>query len=210
MESTKRSSTDQYKTTLSVDEICALCDRDTRTLAGHALADDGFLFLWTTNPMLLDGSAARVCAAWGFAPKQLATWVKGGVDGDGRIVPQMGMGRMTRGSTEQLIIATRGQPLALVQDHSIINVFQTAEDEGTAFVAPRRQHSQKPDVVYDAIERLVPGLYLELFARVRRAGWTAWGDELPAAVENAAPGGRGAAPIRKTSDAATRAGRLFD
>ena len=161
-------------------------------------ADDGFLFLWTTNPMLLDGSAARVCGAWDFVPKQLATWVKGRVDGDGRIVPQMGMGRITRGSTEQLIIATRGRPLSLVQDHGVVNVFQTAEDEGIAFVEPRRQHSRKPDVVYDAIERLVPGPYLEVFARVRRDGWTAWGDELPA--------GSGAALMRKTTGAAT----LFD
>src|SRR5438128_11677343 len=72
METTKRSSTDQYRTTMSVEAICALYDRHAHTLAGHRLADDGFLFLWTTNPMLPDGSAARVCGAWDFVPKQLA------------------------------------------------------------------------------------------------------------------------------------------
>ena len=45
-------------------------------------------------------------------------------------------------------------------------------------VSPRRKHSQKPDEQYERIERLVDGPYLELFARQRRPGWTAWGNEI--------------------------------
>ena len=45
-------------------------------------------------------------------------------------------------------------------------------------IAARREHSRKPDEVVAGIERLVPGPYLELFARETRPGWTAWGNEV--------------------------------
>jgi len=32
-------------------------------------------------------------------------------------------------------------------------------------IAHRREHSRKPEEIYDRIERLVPGPYLELFSR---------------------------------------------
>lgn len=44
-------------------------------------------------------------------------------------------------------------------------------------IAPRREHSRKPDGIHERIERLVAGPYLELFARQTRPGWTAWGNE---------------------------------
>jgi N6-adenosine-specific RNA methylase IME4 len=44
--------------------------------------------------------------------------------------------------------------------------------------APRRKHSQKPDEVYEQIERMFEGPYIELFARQRRDGWEAWGNEV--------------------------------
>jgi MT-A70 len=40
-------------------------------------------------------------------------------------------------------------------------------------------HSEKPDVFYDLIEAYFPNLpKLELFARRRREGWDAWGNEI--------------------------------
>ena len=44
-------------------------------------------------------------------------------------------------------------------------------------IAHRREHSRKPDEIYDRIERLVPGPYLELFARQHRDSWDSWGDQ---------------------------------
>jgi N6-adenosine-specific RNA methylase IME4 len=42
--------------------------------------------------------------------------------------------------------------------------------------AQRGKHSEKPTEVYDLIETMYPALpKLELFARKRRQGWTAWG-----------------------------------
>jgi N6-adenosine-specific RNA methylase IME4 len=44
-------------------------------------------------------------------------------------------------------------------------------------VAPRREHSRKPDEMYGYIERLADGPYLEMFARRSRPGWDAWGTQ---------------------------------
>jgi N6-adenosine-specific RNA methylase IME4 len=41
----------------------------------------------------------------------------------------------------------------------------------------KREHSRKPDELYDLIEACSPGPYLELFARGSRPGWSAWGDQ---------------------------------
>lgn len=46
------------------------------------------------------------------------------------------------------------------------------------FLATRkREHSRKPDEIYDLIESCSPGPYLELFARFQRDGWDQWGNE---------------------------------
>jgi N6-adenosine-specific RNA methylase IME4 len=45
----------------------------------------------------------------------------------------------------------------------------------------RRAHSEKPQLVYEIIERMYPALpKLELFARGRREGWSAWGNQAAA------------------------------
>lgn len=47
-----------------------------------------------------------------------------------------------------------------------------------ALVAPRREHSRKPDEARERIERLVAGPYLELFAREAAPGWDVWGNQV--------------------------------
>ena len=78
----------------------------------------------------------------------------------------MGTGFTTRKNTEDCLLGRRGRPPI------------KARDVRELIVSPRRKHSQKPDEQYERIERLVDGPYLEIFARQRRPGWTAWGDEL--------------------------------
>jgi N6-adenosine-specific RNA methylase IME4 len=61
------------------------------------------------------------------------------------------------------LLATRGKPR------------RVNADVPELIVSPVREHSRKPDEIYERIERLVPGPYLELFASsgaVHRAGWT--------------------------------------
>ncbi len=52
----------------------------------------------------------------------------------------------------------------------------------SVIVSRRGRHSLKPEQAYTDIEQMFPHLTprIELFARTPRAGWTSWGDELPA------------------------------
>ena len=76
-----------------------------------------------------------------------------------------GMGFWTRANPEQCLLATRGKPKRI------------AKDVRRLVVAPRREHSRKPDEVYENIERLANGPYLEMFARNNRENWDGWGDQ---------------------------------
>ena len=147
--------------TMDIEAICALP-------VGELAAPDCVLLLWATWPNLED--ALRVVAAWGFAYKTAGfLWAKAHAnqlelfrdDHDGL----MGLGYWTRANSEPCILATRGRPQRLNADVRQV------------IIEPRREHSRKPDCVYGRIERLVAGPYLELFARNRRAGWDAWGNE---------------------------------
>lgn len=42
----------------------------------------------------------------------------------------------------------------------------------------KREHSKKPEELYDIIEACSPGPYLELFARGSRENWNQWGNEV--------------------------------
>ena len=44
----------------------------------------------------------------------------------------------------------------------------------------QRIHSRKPEAAYQLIERRTTGRRLEMFARVARPGWDAWGNQAPA------------------------------
>jgi N6-adenosine-specific RNA methylase IME4 len=129
-------------------------------------AADAVLLLWVYAPMEAD--AHEVVRAWGFTPTTSGfTWVKAKpVPGGGFRPQRAGLGYWTRKGTERCLLGTRGEPERL------------AHDVPELIVAPRREHSRKPDEAYGLIERLAPGPYLELFARPPvRPGWVAWGNE---------------------------------
>ena len=44
-------------------------------------------------------------------------------------------------------------------------------------IAPRREHSRKPDEMHEMIELVSYPPRLEIFARHRRPGWDTWGNE---------------------------------
>ena len=134
-------------------------------------ADDCVLFLWTVDPML--PRALEVGAAWGFTFKTVGfVWAKErrnrGANNRRTHVPlrpfPMGTGYWTRANPELCLLFTRGKPKRI------------SAGVEKLIVAPRREHSRKPDETYDRIEQLVAGPYLELFARTERAGWDALGD----------------------------------
>lgn len=147
--------------TMPADDIRALP-------VAELAAKDCVLFLWVTWPTL--PQAMQLIEAWGFNYKTCAfAWMKahaGQVElFHEEIEAHMGLGYWTRSNSEVCLLATRGKPRRL------------SKDVRQGIIAPRREHSRKPEGVHERIERLVGGPYLELFARQRRAGWDAWGNE---------------------------------
>lgn len=119
-------------------------------------AENSVLFMWVTNPLLED--ALRVLNAWGFSYKTNMVWIK----------DKAGQGFYVKGQHELLLICTKG---SFTPDSSLY-VRSVVE-------APRQEHSEKPEVFYEIIEKLYPKRnYLELFARNKRKGWTSYGNEL--------------------------------
>jgi len=151
---------DAHYNTMSIDEICALPISD-------LAADDCVLFMWTCWPVLQ--KSFRVLEAWGFTYKTCAfSWMKADpyrLFADDK-TPFAGLGYWTRANTEPCLLATRGHPK------------RKGKDVRQGIIAPRREHSRKPDCTHGRIERLVDGPYLELFARAKRPGWTTWGNEV--------------------------------
>lgn len=123
-------------------------------------ASQAHLWLWVLSQHIDWGY--EVCRSWGFKPAITLTWKK----------PGLGVGRF-QCNTEHVILARIGSR------HG--NPFGATG--GTCFEWPRGSHSEKPEAFYDLVEHVSPGPYLEMFARRRRPGWDAWGDEIDSDVE---------------------------
>jgi N6-adenosine-specific RNA methylase IME4 len=135
---------------------------------GEWAARDCVLFLWTTDPLL--EKAFEVIRAWGFAYKTVGFyWAKLNKSAPPLVYDEKsfftGLGFWTRANPELCLLATRGKPR------------RRCADVKKLIVAPRREHSRKPDEAYDRIEALCEGPYLEMFARSTREGWDSWGLE---------------------------------
>ena len=79
------------------------------------------------------------------------------------------MGFYFRNVTELVLFGTRGSLRTAQAGRSQVNLIATR----------KREHSRKPDELYDIIERCSPGPYLEMFARHARPEWRQWGNESP-------------------------------
>lgn len=138
---------------MSTPEIAALP-------VNHLAAPDSALVMWGTFPMLPDLLA--LMKAWGFTFKTGGAWAKQSSTG---AKWAFGTGYVLRSAAELFVIGTIGKPQ------------QRSRSERNLIVAPIREHSRKPEAMHGMIERLYPGPYLELFARERRPGWDAWGNQ---------------------------------
>ncbi len=135
--------------TMTVEEICALPVSEIAT-------PDAILFIWCPNSHL--AKCLEVITAWGFTYKTNIAWVK----------DRQGLGYWVRNRHELLLIATRGNmltPKSNARPPSVLN-------------APAGRHSEKPVEAWEMIEHMYPDFpKIELFARSRRSGWDAWGNE---------------------------------
>lgn len=135
--------------TMDLSEIC-------RLKVASIATPDAILFLWATSPKLAE--AMKVLEAWGFTYRTSMVWVKN----------KVGMGYYARQQHELLLIATIGSPPTPPE----------SARPSSVVTRPRGEHSAKPPVFYEIIERMYPELKrIELFCRASRKGWSAWGNE---------------------------------
>jgi N6-adenosine-specific RNA methylase IME4 len=122
-------------------------------------ADDCVLFMWTTAPHL--AIAIDVMRLRGFDYKSNTIWGK----------DKFGTGYWFRNKHEQLLIGVRG------------NIPCPAEGDqwDSLIMAPRGEHSEKPECFLEMIAQYFPNLpKIELNRRgPPRPGWEAWGNEIP-------------------------------
>jgi N6-adenosine-specific RNA methylase IME4 len=117
--------------------------------------DDCLLFMWTSNPHL--AQAIDLGKAWGFEYKTVAfVWDK----------MNHNPGQYTLSNCELCLVFKRGK---IPRPRGARNVQQLVR-------SPRKAHSEKPIEVLQAIEKMFPNQErIELFARSRVDGWSAWG-----------------------------------
>ena len=137
---------------------------DIKDLPVAAVAEDtAHLYLWVPNALLPEG--LDVLRAWGFEYKTNLIWHKVRKDGepDGR-----GVGFYFRNTTELVLFGVRGKNArTLAPGRRQVNIIKSM----------KREHSRKPDEMYDLVEACSPGPYLEMFARGSRPGWASWGNQ---------------------------------
>jgi len=147
--------------TMKLEDICSLpIDRITNT--------DCILFLWATMPCL--EQAFSVIKSWGFIYKTVAfTWVKNNPTGGGFY---SGLGNWTLANPELCLLAT----------HKTFPKRRAPVKQ--LLIAPRSEHSKKPNEIRDRIVQLMGDLpRIELFARRKVEGWDCWGNEVESDIE---------------------------
>ena len=139
----------QYPT-MTLEEICNLP-------VGDIATPDAVLLLWTTSPKLAE--SMDVIESWGFVYRTCIIWDK----------ERIGMGYYARQQHELLLIASRGSIPVPEPENRPNSVIRIKRDN---------EHSMKPHEFYELIERMYPEYdRIELFARNKRDGWSAWGNQ---------------------------------
>jgi len=134
--------------TMSIDDICNLNVNDIADIGCH-------LWLWTTNAFIDAGF--DVMRAWGFKYLAPITWRK-----------PTGIGNWFVHLTQTMLFGYKDKC-----------IFDGARYLPTIFDAPTtRIHSKKPEKSYEIIELVSSAPRIELFAREKRDGWDAWGNEV--------------------------------
>jgi N6-adenosine-specific RNA methylase IME4 len=158
-------------------DLLTIMQRDIGSIA----AKDAICFLWIPVSMLVEGIC--VLDAWGFAlinrnvetgflepDKSRARYVSSFAWLKEKIIT----GYWTRGKHEVLLIATRGNPVAPAMGDQLPSWL-----EGEAVVAASGEHSAKPEIFLEWIEKMWPNVpKIELNRRgPAREGWAVWGNE---------------------------------
>ena len=119
------------------------------------LAEQATVYLWTTQKFLPD--AFDVLRAWNLDYRFTMVWKKPGGPQPYNL-PQY--------NCEFVVVGTRGNLL-----------FLDTKQFFTAFDAPRREHSRKPDEFYELVQRVSPAPRIDWFSREPRGGFDQHGVE---------------------------------
>lgn len=164
-------SPDNHYETMTLDEIKALPVRDLCHSEGT------IMHFWVIDSHV--EKAMEVIAAWGFKYKTVGFyWAK--VSARERDVYPIGTGFWTRANPEhayECYLAEDEQEMERCFLATWRQPRRVAKDVRRLILAPRREHSRKPDEIPPEIVRLTKGPYLELFGRKSRPGWTVWGKQ---------------------------------
>lgn len=142
--------------TMSLKDIC-------RLPVERIAKDRAHLYLWVPNALIAEG--LQVMEAWGFQYKTNLIWYKVRKDGG---PDRRGVGFYFRNVTEMILFGVRG-------DNA--RTLQAGRSQANILISRKREHSRKPDEIYDLVESCSWGPFLELFSRHKRNGWSQWGDE---------------------------------
>jgi len=159
-----RRGANRHYETMSVKEIIAMP-------VGELAEDNAHLYLWVTNNYLEAGLAAM--RAWGFRYVTMITWPK----------PKMGIGQYFRGKTEHCLFGVRGNlPYKVAFDKATKKM---KRQQGTTLLSvwSSKKHSEKPPEMREIIERVSYEPRVELFARARFKGWSAWGNQVKSDIK---------------------------
>lgn len=156
--SMKSGSDHQYKSVMSIADIKAIP-------IGELAGDDCLLVMWYVGSQPQE--ALDVVKSWGFKVRHMNGFVWNKLTKHG--LPFFGMGFYTRAGMESAIIATKGKPSNIIDDHGVRQV-------RSAVVG---KHSAKPVEFRDDIVKLAGDVpRIELFARQSADGWDCFGNEI--------------------------------
>lgn len=141
--------------TLKPEVIENYTDETGRQIKQLAKLKASVLFLWVPEAILPEG--LQILKGWGFEYKAQMVWKKDRAPG---------IGWWVKSKHELLFIGALGSQL-----HPAIKF-------DSVFESPVTAHSKKPELVYEMIEAMYTGPYIELFARNTRDGLTSWGNEV--------------------------------
>ena len=148
---------DKHYSLMTIKDIAALPVQD-------ITEDNAHLYLWVTNNYLPAG--LEVMKAWGFIYKTTITWGK----------DKFGLGQYFRGQTEHCLFGVKG--------NLPYKISEGKRQQGrTILLAPRTEHSRKPEEMRLMIEKVSYAPYIELFAREHPVGWDIWGNEINSNIE---------------------------
>jgi N6-adenosine-specific RNA methylase IME4 len=148
--------------TMDIPALCRLAERFRPLIAKNAVAA-----AWVYGPRQWDLPIVMKAFGFKYSGEGLDEfdWIK--IDKTGR--PRIVNGKTTRKGKESVTLWKRGNGLKIV-NHSVRQVI----------FAPRGKHSEKPQQIHEALERLYGphARRLELFGRRARPHWSVWGNQV--------------------------------